>query len=647
MRCGRTSPSLTDVDSDVTAWQPNPIYDHFYQLNPDYKQEVWSELVLPAPLSNHYLRRLFPVNPVLSENDAFLHSSCLHSPCLLSLPPDPSDVIFYQCPAHAHAVVWPAALSEDERVTLDLFDPVTLAQRHLSSESDEPPLVLHSNLSQHSQDPSSPSLTHFITIRSNDKAKGGLGRETGTLSFTAAAPQEYAFIPRNLVVRLTRQGGGGGGVAKVFLHCLVDASNLHLFLDHVNAFSPLSAPHRHLSEEIRAFLANDVIASFHHTNAQQHVIFEKTPLELSLEKYLTPDIITSSSGSETAPASEPPKGGAGSNNRKQRRKDFQGWQLSVQWKQLMYAQLLPKPRPIAPPLPTDVDRRHVSLHLRESIFLPVDTDQTKFGFKVVLCALPLPPSTTSSTDTDGVRLVHFLNHSFVEHIAGGGAREFRLRHVSQLSPDDRQRCEERVYDDREGAALNKKMVTLQSKGAEGSGGEAEGGVTYATLPEREEAEFTLTLRDLLPGTYYQVKVALVYGGNQGAFSDWSPLFQTKALHPPSPPSAPGHHVSLEEEFSRYKFHDYLIESTRPVIARQSEGVSVIENSRYFGWAKFGVLSADLFFSPPEDDGGVEILGYAVYARVTGKDFPLTWTYKGVFDAHSAEVVLIYSDSLMF
>jgi hypothetical protein len=652
------------------------IYDHFHHFNLDSlpvasdPSSSFPAIVVPSLLHNHYLRRLFPKaafseekqlpfasSAVLLENADFLLSSCLLFPCKVSLPS--SSSVAYQCPANAHLVVF----SSFEELILSLYDS---KQVHVSPSSSgfASSFIVKGNLSISLP---SASVNSFITLEETKSNQGSIDareatKPSGSISLTSS--KDYAFIPSSYAVSFRQRNkqeatskkqesedetgenrireeesketksSSSSSSAIFYLQCLVDASNLHSFLSYLSPFASISSSHSHLLTELEYLLSSDLFSSFQgKQQGGQHTIFEKSPRELSLLKeYLSSDLVAATAaatpGSKGSSGATEGEGGekgekeqsaatVSSNNRKNRQKrgsassggasggggggDFLSWQQSIHWKQLIYSLLLPR---ASLPFLRSIERTGVVLEWKEDHFIPLDSDSTKYGFTFMICELVKP------------KMVLYGNFSIIreeteEEIAeAAGYNSMGSRYVISSKEDPSVReaihCEERNIHKGEGtsSSFSQKYTPQLQRST----------TANADNENRDSLFFSYYLTDLKPGTSYQLKLAMLYGSKQGDYSQWSKIFTTKRMSPPSPPLAPMYHSEVAEELVTYQHDLYLIPSTKPLIAKDIR-IYDISNEKLFPDRKYRVFGCSLYFTPPMDNGGKEILGYAVYYRI--------------------------------
>ena len=109
----------------------------------------------------------------------------------------------------------------------------------------------------------------------------------------------------------------------------------------------------------------------------------------------------------------------------------------------------------------------------------------------------------------------------------------------------------------------------------------------------KESVFTATITDLSHDTNYRLRTIIYYNLATSTSTEWSPLIRTLSL------SEPG-----------------------PIISDLSQEFDVVGSNAYGGIV--------LTFSGPDDDGGLPILGFHIYARHIEKPFPSNWIYVGPF-----------------
>lgn len=433
-------------------------------------------VTVPKIAANSYLYRISIV-------DAGLHGSQGTSNHLASVPLashwpatfnfshlDPPTPV-HQCPANMHMVLWSTA-SSPLNFLVRAFHQSAATRFGISWASKSTP-------------PHYPRFERDGFTGPNDLPN---------YSEMNLGPSEYMFLPANLVVSFsgtlpphssTAAKAPSSEQTQLIRMCFVDASNFHGFqkyLDFVGKVSDYEAA-------VAALVHSPSFPTHMNRVANDSDHFALTRLQLT--PAVVGEVGESDAGMQASDQLElppPPKrdrsnrqnrgsrgGGGGRSNSAG---VFKDWQETNKWHKMIKSLTMPKP---AQPTVTSIGRNNCTLEW-QSVFLPDETDKTRFGFNITLCPL------TSRDDEELAPSCRFL---VLERSESEGQKQLRERILPKK-------------------ARNGSLTTMDN----------------ARI-------FAVDILDLSPASRYRFRMNLFFDTFHSLPSDWSMTFVTQALSPPS------------------------------------------------------------------------------------------------------------------
>lgn len=202
----------------------------------------------------------------------------------------------------------------------------------------------------------------------------GVDHELPPFAETVLGANEYIFVPNTYLTSFQCTGAETVRCALLAL-CFVDASNLNLFRDAL-----------FFSRNV-AVLEATVHEAF--TAAAFDPQMLKNPTDMLLRDYWEAEARDKVFAIDSAAGSGPAAAVSADSTKRERRRrgsaDFKDWQDATKWKSLITSLTIPKP-PAPRVLSVGRDRATLSWN---SPFVPPQSDQTAFGFKIVACKLTL------------------------------------------------------------------------------------------------------------------------------------------------------------------------------------------------------------------------------------------------------------------
>jgi hypothetical protein len=355
-------------------------------------QDRRDSLPMPKLLVNNYLTGM------KMETNSIDVDYEYHWPSVKILRRDEAPPVM-RCPAHMHMVLW-GALDE---VHMRLFAATDASYFQESSRQTSIVRRLPLHFDEFTK--------HAFPDDINEKEQA---RKLPSFVTGIIRPQEYAFIPNNILVGLlfnqsaaasrslganaARSGDGDSTdgstsnsepsrhdadpptATHILMSCFVDASNFDVFTESLELHSLVSNDERLLLNAIRSPSFPRVMNKF----PVQHIFAQSNSAVGSNLRTMAAAIDDTAAAENTA-AGTNKNAGAGRNRRKKAAgsNDFKDWQRDQKWGFRISTLTYLKPINIQV---TAVEREAVSLQWN-SVFVPALSDKTKFGFQIYYCSV--------------------------------------------------------------------------------------------------------------------------------------------------------------------------------------------------------------------------------------------------------------------
>lgn len=528
-------------------------------LQSELDDSLASQVTVPLLASNN----LYP--QLTKSSQDMIHSNvedhCMDKPCMLDLnqaQKGKEKTQAYQCPLRGHLLVW----GVDSSLTFQIHEEKIASLLEVTV-----PLNI------------STSGVHFPKLFAKNLFDTDLSTAAGNKAAGSLIAGESMFIPNNYLVSF--RVSDETPRTRAMMLCVVDASNLNAFRQELHSHAYVSAEHAYILNDVTRLMSIARVATST-AAGEAAALMNKQPKDcLPLADYQAGKGNKGSNGEEAAAEAVP----VNTRNRKNKgkQKNFKVWQDSIQWKTLLDSLMIPA---ASTPHIAKMSRNTITLTWKQA-FVPVDSDQTAFGFRLQLCALPKVTVDDSSGTPQQIMHAH--------HIVGKSEAEGKF--VLQVNSENSvHQCVDREY--------------LRSN---------EGFVESASLQDVAQGvvNFDLVLDNLLPDTFYQVRASIVYGSKLGPMSEWSEVLFTRPITPPSTPQPPKNLLRTEDD-------DGLI-------------LQVTNDHQLFAEAHPSLVqisfAAKIHFSPSTDDGGDALIGYMVYSRIVNRGhFYNEWVKHGIYSA---------------
>ncbi len=581
--------------------------------------EALSKVLIPPIASNSYYRRLS--SEVQGKIATYMEDNCMSSPCMMKISPDTvstttSSTNAYVCPLHAHMVIWgvhsPSSTQQlqfqviDRRSNHYLLQPEVIFNmtssnigRTRRSQDTGNMISYHHYLLNDGDDVFLPSSYRLGSFSDNLTIQGPRSSNTNIV----LNKKEYLVVPNNYLVSFKTTEGLStttNNEINAMVLCFIDASNWNDFKQEVYQYQSLSHFHELLSEDLSAAT---LASSSSSTSKSFDLSMNKSPAKEGMEysvyrtRVTTGADSTTTTGSEETTTEEPAAAAANqknSRNRKTRAKarknDFKSWQDSIHWKTLIDSLTLPS---TMKPEIKQVGMQHLTLTWNQS-FIPPESDQTPFGFKIQICSLSSEHK--ESWDSSSHPTLMLLDDMYaVERTASGTegnvekytykfvpAKNYVSMHTSSSTSgtvvEHSGECKEQVILRNEQIFSEEQITTLvtrniasiistavptipnsedEDSGVNDSPSSTPSSTTAAVEEMVSMTKIDLPLSELEPNTFYQVRVSLAYGSSANtatgtttaatpqpaaktstSYSLWSTLVKTRSLSPPSMPLPP-------------------------------------------------------------------------------------------------------------
>lgn len=389
-------------------------------------------------------------------------------------------------------------------------------------------------------------------------------------------PNEYLFLPNNYFLKFNseKQNSQENDVERLFRVCYLDASNTQEF---VESLTPHTLVSRYLESVIDSLYTRTNLRLI--KSLSNEISLSTLTNRTSLQQTIINLLETSISGTDNESRE--------TTNRRRRGKsnNWKDWQDSKKLDGLITSLTIPRP---SSPNVHNIGRRNITLSWK-STFLPDSNDQTAFGFNITVCDVRSMPQSYRI-------LEKYLSYGIEDDSSSDGCMTYTAYRKRQSDQRDTLLTLELIEEvDELGRDLHSSQQT-NPLGGRGS-------------DLHHFSSFYTTIPNLSPSSSYRASITIFLDSYSSISSEYSYIATTQSI------SVPSNIPCLGTIFGNGEYNSCIH-------AKLSDSNPL--------------NSCELYFLPPLDDGGSDILGYHIYYQLLynpiGKGLPTQgsgiWRYLG-------------------